>query len=459
MLSNILHRYAHIYIDTQQRFHGTYPEKILFGRGIQLTGKLPYWDLPAISKDLEIIGSLEKSSLLTTKGKLRIFCHYLDLRAKDLLQQKYGLPSGVMLGRMTNSGRTVMVFPPKSTPFMLKFSGDFFARELGFNNTLEARNIRQAIANYHQQKSSPYLTPEPAGIVIPELNFAFLQRDLPLFRDELIPPHDVLLNTSVILSAVFAATELGRRIFSPFSTQEIWLKQILAPQVAELINDSLERKIAHLELHPQNLDIAIDSQTGQIHQLLVKDLEDMYQDPAAFAAVRGEYPLNLNTTRDRVFGVLGEYRSKYSLDRFYWEFLRQTLGKENIVLQETVAQSLTAKFIDRWSNSDEWERCQLYPQYLQLAKERSGDVFDAIANIRELELKLNLERNFRLDSSALNQFASSLGTIVANNKLKAFSFTPTFKHLQFGFVGKVPLAITRNNQGIIEDYYFKFATT
>ena len=454
-----LHRYAHIYVDTQQQFHGTYSEKILVGRELQLFGELPYWDLTVNRNELEIIGCLEDSPLLTTAGKLRIFCHYLDFRGKKLLQKKYGVPSGKILGKMTSSGRTVMVFPPNAKPFMLKFSGNFFAPELGFNNVLNYKNILQAIANFNQQKSNPYLTPEPVGIVIPELDFAFLQRALPLLQDKFLELNDVVLGTSVILSTVFAATELGQSIFSIFGGQETWLEQIFAPQIANLIDDTLQRKIAHLELHPQNLDVVINSQTGQIRQLLVKDLEDMYQDPAAFAALNGEYPTALNVTRDRLFGVLGEYHSKYTLDRFYWEFLGQTLGKENLLIQETVAKFLRVKFIHRWSNSHLWDRCQLYPEYRQLMGNGSGDVFDAIALIRDLELKLNLEQNFRSDQTAFGQFINQSGTIVANNKLKAFSFTPTFKHLEFGFVGKVPLAITKDSEEMIQNYYFKFFTT
>jgi hypothetical protein len=327
-----LHRYAHIYIDTQQRFHGVYTDKILIGRGLKLSGKLPYWDIEANIADVKVIGLLKGSPLITSQGKLRIFCHYLDRRAIECLKKHYGLPSGKMLGRMTNSGRTVMVFPDRSIPFMLKFSGDFLPPEQGFNNTLGAQNIRQAIANFVQQCSNPHLTPEPVGIVIPKINLAFLHRKLPAPRDDRIYPDDVLLGTQVVLSSVFASTKLGKCIFSLTGSQDAWLENIFAPKMGELIDDSLQRRVAHLELHPQNLDLLINTKTGEIRHLFVKDLEDMYQDPAA-AAATGKGPSELDITRDRLFGILGEYRSKYSLDRFYWEFLGQTIGEEKRSVQ------------------------------------------------------------------------------------------------------------------------------
>ena len=456
MSFSTLRRYAHIYIDTQQQFHGVYPDKILIRHRLPLSGKLPYWDIEASTTDVEIIGSLEDSRLKTSEGKLRIFCHHLDLRAKKCLRENYRSPSGEMLARMTSSGRTVMVFPHDSIPFMLKFSGDFFATELGFNNTLEAKNIQQAIANYSQQKSNPYLTPEPVGIVIPKINFAFLQRALPLPRGERIDYHDVLLGTSVILSDAFASTKLGKSIFSPMGSKERWLKKVFARKIAELIDDSLQRKVVHLELHPQNLDVLVNTKTGELRHLFVKDLEDMYQDPAALAAATGEFPEALDVTRDRVFGVLGEYRSQYSLDRFYWEFLGQTLGKKQSALQKTVANWLREKALSRYANLDSKIDLNLYPEYITLFEKRSGDFFDVIANLRDLELKLNLSQNFIKAKSAYHQFTKSEGTVVSSSRIKALAFTPSFKHLEFGFVGNVPVAISRDRNGLINDYYFKF---
>ena len=113
-----------------------------------------------------------------------------------------GIPVVSTTGRMTSSGRTVMTFPPNAMPFMLKFSGDFFAPELGFNDVLNQKNLRQAIANYNQQKSNPYLTPEPCGIAIPKQNFAFLQRALPLLKNDSVRSDDVLLSAAVILSSI-----------------------------------------------------------------------------------------------------------------------------------------------------------------------------------------------------------------------------------------------------------------
>ncbi len=182
----------------------------------------------------------------------------------------------------------------------------------------------------------------------------------------------------------------------------------------------------------------------------------MYQDPAAFAAATGEYPRELETTRDRVFGVLGEYRSQYSLDRFYWEFLGQTLGKEESVAQEAVANCLRKKALSRYANLAPKIHLKLYSEYIQLFVERSGDIFDVIANLRDLELKLNLNNKFLQNKSAYHQFIKSETTIVSSSRIKAFAFTPSFKHLEFGYVGNVPIAISRDRNGIINDYYLKF---
>jgi hypothetical protein len=239
-------------------------------------------------------------------------------------------------------------------------------------------------------------------------------------------------------------------------SKETWLQKVFAPKIAELIDDSLQRKIAHLELHPQNLDILINAKTGRIRHLFVKDLEDMYQDPAAFAAATGEYPQDLDVTRDRIFGVLGEYHSQYSLDRFCWEFLGQTLGKEKSAMQTSIANRLREKALSRYGNLDSKVNLKLYPEYIKLFVERSGDVFDVIANLRDLELKLNLNNKFLLNESAYAHFAKSEGTVISSTRLKAFAFTPSFKHLEFGYIGNVPVAISRDLNGLIENYYFKF---
>jgi hypothetical protein len=446
-----LHRYAHIYIETQQRFHGIYADKILIGRGLTLSGNLPYWDIEVNSAEVEIIGELKDSSLITGAGKLRIFCHYLDRRASDALRECYGTPTGKMLGRMTNSGRTIMVFPEQASPFMLKFSGDFFPPELGFNNILAARNIRQAIENFRQQRTNPYLTPEPVGIVVSTVKLAFLQRALPMPRVDEIESDDVLLGTQVIFSDAFAATNLGKNIFSRLNTKDAWLERVFAPKIGELIDDSRQRRIAHLELHPQNLDILIDTRTGEIRHLFVKDLEDMYQDPVALAAT-GEYPQALHITRDRLFGVLGEYHSKYSLDRFYWEFLGQTTGYQQGLMENTIADFLKSTAQQRHQGQDS----TIYPEYAKLYGNCQADLFDTIAALRDLEVKINLSQHFQENESARDDLTASSGFVVSTNKLKAFTFTPTLPNLEFGYVDQIPVAISRDINGLIEDYYFKF---
>jgi hypothetical protein len=442
-----LHRYAHIYIDTQQRFHGVYADKILIGRGLRLSGQIPYWDVEANLAGMEIIGELAASTLMTNDCKLRIFCHYLDLRGINALRECYGTPSGKMLGRMTNSGRTVMVFPDGGIPFMLKFSGDFFPAELGFNNTLEAKNIRQAIENYRQQRINPYLTPEPVGIVIPTVKLAFLQRSLPAPRDAEIQSDDVLLGTQVIFSDAFAATDLGKQVFSRLGTQDTWLEAVFAPKIGELIDDSLQRRSAHLELHPQNLDILIDTNTGKIRHLFVKDLEDMYQDPVALAAT-GQAPQALDITRDQMFGIFGEYHSKYSLDRFYWEFLGQTTGYKQGLMEKAIANVLKTKADRRYHGQD----LTPYPESAKF----QGDLFDLIAALRDLEVKLNLSKHFQENELARDELIAGDGIVVSTSKLKAFAFTPTLRNLEFGYADRIPVAISRDANGLIEHYYFKF---
>jgi hypothetical protein len=446
-----LHRYAHIYIDTQQRFHGVYADKILIGRGLKLSGNLPYWDIDTNSAEIEVIGQLEDSFLMTEAGKLRIFCHYLDLRASGALRECYGVPTGKMLGRMTNSGRTVMVFPGREIPFMLKFSGDFFSPELGFNNTLESRNIRQAVENYTQQYTNPNLTPEPVGIVISTAKLAFLQRALPTPRGHQIKSDDILLGTQVIFSDDFATTAMGKQIFSRLGSKDAWLEHVFAPKIGELIDNSLQRRVAHLELHPQNLDILVDTRTGEIRYLFVKDLEDMYQDPVALAAT-GKYPLALHITRDRLFGVLGEYHSKYSLDRFYWEFLGQTTGYKQGLMQHIIADFLKLKAFQRYQGRD----LTIYPEYVKLTGDCQADLFDIIAALRDLDIKCNLANHFQENVSACDELTESIGIIVSTSKLKAFAFTPTLPNLEFGYVDRIPVAISRDTNGSIEHYYFKF---
>jgi hypothetical protein len=446
-----LRRYAHIYVDTQQRFHGVYSDKILSRRGLKLSGKLPYWNIESETADLDVIGLIEGSPLLTSEGQLCIFCHYLDQRAFDRLRECFGQATGKILARMTSSGRTVMVFPQETSPFMLKFTGDFFPPKLGFNNTLDAKNVRQSVENFLQQWSNPYLTPEPVGIVMPKIQFAFLQRRLPAPRDEEIGSDDVLLGTQVILSDAFASTQLGKRIFSQISSKDAWLENIFAPKIAELIDDSLQRRVAHLELHPQNLDILINTRTGEIRHLFVKDLEDMYQDPAAVAAT-GQLPRSLNITRDRAFGILGEYRSRFSLDRFYWEFLGQTLGEEQHSTRNAVANWLRERARYRYREQD----LRLYSEYAKLFGNQRGDLFNTIAAIRDLNVKIDLQNHFQKNESARHELTKSEGTVISTSRLKAFTFSTTQPNLEFGYVGNIPVAISRDANGLIEHYYFKF---
>jgi hypothetical protein len=221
----------------------------------------------------------------------------------------------------------------------------------------------------------------------------------------------------------------------------------LVSKIGELIYDSLQRRIAHLELHPQNLDILIDTRSSEIRHLFVKDLEDMYQDPVALAAT-GKYPQALHITRDRLFGVLGEYHSKYSLDRFYWEFLGQTTGYQHGLMQKNIADFLKAKTHQRYQEQDP----TIYPEYAKL----QGDLFDTIAALRDLEVKINLSQHFQGNESARDDLTASSGFVVSTNKLKAFTFTPTLPNLEFGYVDQIPVAISRDINGSIEHYYFKF---
>jgi hypothetical protein len=98
----------------------------------------------------------------------------------------------------------------------------------------------------------------------------------------------------------------------------------------------------------------------------------------------------------------------------------------------------------------------LYPEYTQLYGTQQGDLFDVIAALRDLDIKINLQRHFQNNKSARQELTESEGVIVSNSKLKAFAFTPSLPNLKFGYVGNIPVAISLDTNGLIEYYYFKF---
>jgi hypothetical protein len=85
-----------------------------------------------------------------------------------------------------------------------------------------------------------------------------------------------------------------------------------------------------------------------------------------------------------------------------------------------------------------------------------ADLFDTIAALRDLEVKINLSQHFQGNESARDDLTASSGFVVSTNKLKAFTFTPTLPNLEFGYVDQIPVAISRDINGSIEHYYFKF---
>jgi hypothetical protein len=86
----------------------------------------------------------------------------------------------------------------------------------------------------------------------------------------------------------------------------------------------------------------------------------------------------------------------------------------------------------------------------------TGDLFDLIAALRDLDVKLNLSQYFQKNELARDELTASGGVIVSTSKLKAFAFTPTLCNLEFGYVGQIPVAISRDINGFIEHYYFQF---
>jgi hypothetical protein len=184
--------------------------------------------------------------------------------------------------------------------------------------------------------------------------------------------------------------------------------------------------------------------SGELSTLL---RQGQYQDPVALAAI-GQVPQALGITRDRMFGILGEYHSKYSLDRFYWEFLGQTTGYKQGLMEKAIADCLKAKAEQRYQGQD----LTAYPESGKLTR----DLFDLIAALRDLDVKLNLSRYFQTNELARDELTASGGVVVSTSKLKAFTFTPNLRNLEFGYVAQIPVAISRDINGSIEHYYFKF---
>jgi hypothetical protein len=131
--------------------------------------------------------------------------------------------------------------------------------------------------------------------------------------------------------------------------------------------------------------------------------------------------------------------------------LGQTTGYQQGLMQNTIADFLKSTAQQRYQGQDS----TIYPEYAKLYGDCQADLFDIITALRDLDVKLNLSKHFQGNKSARDDLTTSSGLVVSTSKLKAFTFTPTLPNLEFGYVGQIPVAISRDINGSIEHYYFK----
>ena len=165
------HRYAKEYARVQRFFNGGKPDEILANVFLGEThGNVPYWDVDSDASSHYILGMENPSPFVTSDGKTRIFNHYLNKKSTEALIEKYGEPTGEIKAEMTSSYRTLILFPKDDIPYMLKFSGtEFYSRinsNVGERKKLDGEQVRGAVENSLHLRKSPFITPEPAGLVL-----------------------------------------------------------------------------------------------------------------------------------------------------------------------------------------------------------------------------------------------------------------------------------------------------
>jgi hypothetical protein len=212
------------------------------------------------------------------------------------------------------------------------------------------------------------------------------------------------------------------------------------------------KSFAHLELHSQNVDVLVSSK-GKVRGVYIKDLLDMMHDPAAQAA-KGKLPRGVQALRDKEWGNLGESNAQYNVANFYSTYLGQlTLPGANYSSRGTGFHAMVRDELRKiFGRRKDVGRLKRYPEYAK-AIDPNNNLWVTTENLRNLLVKANLEKSFKPDASAQRRFKDAPGGLAGPTGRNP---SPDLSAMEYGYVGKKPVAVKRGADGTIQDYYFKF---
>ena len=450
------HKYGKEYARVQREFNGGMPDEILSEilKG-DTHGKVPYWDIePDVGAQL-IIGVDHGSPFRTSEGKVRFFNHYLNANAREELISKFGDPTGEIEAEMTSSYRTLLLFPKNEIPYMLKFSGSEFYEKIDVYaakanvKDLQGDDVRSSIENSLHLRKSPIITPEPAGLVIEDLDINMIYRPLPMPKTQSLKKGDRVITWQVFMSEEFRETKEGKSLFENHGGYDTWLKNQAAPRLAKLIYHSIFTDFTHLELHSQNIDVIVDS-VGNIIEMQVKDLLDIMHDPVARAILNPSKRSHL-ARRSTFWGDAeesGKFRIRNETYSFHSQFLEQTRSGSSANFQRMIYNGLLDVVEDKFDFTN--------PEAQKSFDEFIGVNFppDAIYHLRLAILKEEANKKFIEDHRQRSHFEKN-ESVYALEKYDTERFTLKNTQLEFGTLNGYPVAVVRKS-GNVDKVYFSF---
>ena len=409
-----------------------------------LEGDVLYWDLPVDDPRIEAIGEVAGSPL-RVGGRYRQFVHYLDFARQAQLEAMTGRPPKRMRARMTSSYRTLQIIPPRGEPFELKFAGEF----RGGGKSLADDKVRATIARSSALAEVPYLVREPGALVLHDERLLGGHNPV-IYRPLTRPTHrgDLLLAATVVLSPEFARSELGRSLFARHGGQAAWVDRQFAPRVAEVAERSVREQYLHLEAHQQNVDVVV-ARDGRIRKVVVKDMSDVVHDPALEAVMTGKLPDRTRSPRNTAFLDMGQAGSEADFGvagfQSVWglAYLFSPHGKAAgiaarafALAQPDIQPGLAARVAGRNLSEAAMFAATMDEYRNQLIIERLSDP----------------RRGFRRDAAARRWLDDASRPLYAPYKYQAYSIPAS---AEVGFVGKVPVAVTRGADGRIDGFWLR----
>lgn len=410
-----------------------------------LDGEVLYWDLPMDDPRIEAIGGVAKSPF-RVGSRYRQFVHYLDFARQNQLEAITGQPPRRMRARMTTSYRTLQIVPDRGEPFELKFPGEF----RGGGKSLADGKVRATIARSSALADVDYLAPEPGALILHDDRL--LGGHSPVIYRPLTRPAragDLLLPATALLAPDFATSPVGKRLFARHGGQATWVARELAPRAAAIVDRSISQHFLQLELHQQNVDVLV-SRDGRIRKLVVKDASDIVHDPALEAVLTGKLPDRRRSPRNTAFLDIGQERSElgYGVSGFQYSYGIAYLFAPH---GDGAARAASGAFLRDRPDLKARLQARVAGRDLSPAMMFASTI-DEYRNQLILDQLEDPQRGFRRDPTARRWLDDRSRPLYAAYNHQAHLIPKT---AEIGFVGKVPVAVTRDADGHIDGFWLR----